>query len=193
MSDSSATGSPKNSNLDPINNIVQQKDPVLRKKAEPVKLSMLGTPEMEKIFVDMATAMATQRDGVAIAAPQIGISLQIFMVSGEVLAKADKDYTGDTSNLIFINPKLTKLSRKKDLLEEGCLSVRWLYGKVSRSIRATITAINEKGEKIERGASGLLAQIFQHETDHLNGTLFIDKAEEIWEMSEEEIAHAQGK
>ncbi len=178
---------------EPLGNIVQQKDPVLRKKAEPVKLSMLGTPEMEKIYKDMATAMATQRDGVAIAAPQIGVSLQLFMVSGEVLAKADKNYTGETSNLIFINPKLTKLSRKKDLLEEGCLSVRWLYGKVSRSVRATITAINEKGEKIERGASGLLAQIFQHETDHLNGTLFIDKAEEIWEMSEEEIAHAQGK
>ena len=182
MSDSSAS---------PI--IVQQKDPVLRKKAEPVKLSMLGTPEIAKIYKDMAAAMATQKDGVAIAAPQIGVSLQIFMVSGEVLAKADKTYTGDTSNLIFINPKITKLSRKKDLLEEGCLSVRWLYGKVPRSIRASISAINEKGEKIERGASGLLAQIFQHETDHLNGTLFIDKASEIWEMTKEEIAHAQGK
>ena len=148
MSDSSATGFPKSSNLDSINNIVQQKDPVLRKKAEPVKLSMLGTPEMEKIYKDMAAAMATQRDGVAIAAPQIGVSLQIFMVSGEVLAKADKNYTGDTSNLIFINPKLSKLSREKELLEEGCLSVRWLYGKVPRSVRASILAINEKAKRL---------------------------------------------
>ena len=176
-----------------IHNIVQQKDPVLHKKAKPVPLTMIGTPELTKIISDMSIAMATQKDGVAIAAPQIGISLQIFLVSGEVLSKADKDYVGDKSDLVFINPKITKLSKEKKLVEEGCLSVRWLYGTVNRSIKASITAINEKGEKIERGASGLLAQIFQHETDHLNGTLFIDKAEEVWEMTEEEIAQAQGR
>jgi len=177
----------------PIHNIVQQKDPVLRKKAKNVPLTMIGTPELAKIIADMSIAMATQKDGVAIAAPQIGVSLQIFLVSGEVLSKADKDYTGDKSDLVFINPKITKLSKEKHLVEEGCLSVRWLYGTVNRSIKASIVAVNEKGEKIERGASGLLAQIFQHETDHLNGTLFIDKADEVWEMTEEEIAQAQGK
>ena len=77
--------------------------------------------------------------------------------------------------------------------EEGCLSVRWLYGKVVRSSRVTLHAYSEKGEKIERGASGLLAQIFQHEVDHLNGILFIDKAKEVWEMSEQEIAELQRK
>lgn len=173
--------------------ILQQKDPVLRKKAKPVPLDMIGTPELTTILDDMAHAMATQKDGVAIAAPQIGVSLQIFMVSGAVLSKADKEYTGDTSNLVFINPVIEKLSKDKKLVEEGCLSVRWLYGTINRSTRASISAINEKGEKIERGASGLLAQIFQHETDHLKGTLFIDKAVEVWEMTEEEIAQAQGK
>ncbi|MDD5165551.1 MAG: peptide deformylase [Candidatus Pacebacteria bacterium] len=174
-------------------NIVQQKDPVLRKKAKPVPLSMLGTPELDKVLSDMRKAMATQKDGVAIAAPQIGASLQIFMVSAAVLSKADEDYKDHTNDLVFINPKITKLSKDKKLVEEGCLSVRWLYGNISRSTRASIVALNEKGEKMERGASGLLAQIFQHETDHLNGILFIDKAEEIWEMTEEEIAQAQGK
>jgi peptide deformylase len=58
-------------------------------------------------------------------------------------------------------------------------------------MRATITAYNEKGEKIERGASGILAQIFQHEIDHLNGTLFTDKADQVWEMTEEEIREMQ--
>ncbi|MES2314940.1 MAG: peptide deformylase [Patescibacteria group bacterium] len=173
--------------------IVQQKDPVLRKKAKPVPSSMIGTPELTKVLNDMRRAMATQKDGVAIAAPQIGASLQIFMVSGAVLSKADQDYAGDTTDLVFINPTITKLSKDKKLVEEGCLSVRWLYGTIKRSTRASITALNEKGEKVERGASGLLAQIFQHETDHLKGTLFIDGAEEVWEMSEEEIAQAQGK
>ena len=76
-------------------------------------------------------------------------------------------------------------------MEEGCLSVRWLYGKVRRSSKATINAYDEHGKKIVRGASGLLAQIFQHECDHLDGTLFIDKAKELWEMSEEEIAEME--
>ena len=89
--------------------------------------------------------------------------------------------------------EVEKHAKEKMEVEEGCLSVRWLYGTVARSTKATVTAINEKGEKVTRGASGLLAQIFQHETDHLNGTLFIDKAEAVWEMTAEEIADAQRK
>ena len=184
---------PMSAEQSPTPNILQQKDPILRKKAKIVDLGMIGTSEFKKIIADMKVAMATQKDGVAIAAPQIGVPYQIFIVSGEILSKADKDYSGDTTDLIFINPKITKLSKEKKLVEEGCLSVRWLYGTVPRSTKATIKALNEKGDKITRGASGLLAQIFQHETDHLNGVLFIDKAEEVWEMSDEEIAQAQGK
>ena len=173
--------------------ILQQKDPVLRKKAELVPAIMIGTEKLQKILDDMSIAMSSQRDGVAIAAPQIGVSLQIFMVSGAILQKADKNYTGNASNLIFINPKITKLSKEKKLVEEGCLSVRWLYGTVNRSTKASISALNEKGEKIKRGASGILAQIFQHETDHLNGMLFIDKADKVWEMTEDEIRELQKK
>ncbi|MBI3888666.1 peptide deformylase [Candidatus Nomurabacteria bacterium] len=82
---------------------------------------------------------------------------------------------------MFINPKISKLSRDKVWVPEGCLSVRWLYGKTYRSTKATIAAYNENGKKFTRGASGLLAQIFQHETDHLNGILFIDHAIDIKE------------
>ena len=179
--------------LEKLPNILQQNDPVLRQKAKPVDLAMLGTKEFKKIIDDMRAAMYTQKDGVAIAAPQIGVSLQIFMVSGSVLSRAGKEYNGEKGDLVFINPRITKLSKDKHLVEEGCLSVRWLYGRIYRSTRATISAMNEKGDHIERGASGLLAQIFQHETDHLVGKLFIDKTEETWEMTEEEIAQAQGK
>ncbi len=68
------------------------------------------------------------------------------------------------------------------MLEEGCLSVRYLYGKVSRGKKATVVAYDEKGQKFERGGTGLLAQIFQHEVDHLNGILFIDKAKYLEDM-----------
>jgi peptide deformylase len=168
--------------------ILQRDDPTLRLKAKPVPVNEIASPRIRKILDDMWTAMSSQKDGVAIAAPQIGASLQIFMISGDLLRKADKKYVGEESRLIFINPKITRLSKEKKDMEEGCLSVRWLYGKVPRSTRASINALDEKGNRISRGASGLLAQIFQHECDHLNGILFTDKADEVWEMSEEEIA-----
>jgi peptide deformylase len=71
------------------------------------------------------------------------------------------------------------------LMPEGCLSVRWLYGDVERSTQATVTAYDEHGESFVRGASGLLAQIFQHEIDHLDGILFIDKAHNLEEVTPE--------
>jgi peptide deformylase len=169
-------------------NILQRDDPVLRGKAKPVPISDIGSPKLNKILEDMEIAMSSQKDGIAIAAPQIGHALQMFMISGTLLKKADGKYSEESEYMIFINPKITKLSKEKKDMEEGCLSVRWLYGKVPRSTRASITALDEKGEKISRGASGLLAQIFQHECDHLNGVLFTDKADEVWEMSEDEIA-----
>ena len=176
-----------------MKDIVQRDQPVLRQMAKPVAISEIGSKKINDIIADMKAAMAEQKDGIAIAAPQIGVSLQIFVISGQLLKQADKTYTGDGSDLVFINPEIIKLSKERKEVEEGCLSVRWLYGKIKRSVRATIRAYNEKGEKIERGASGLLAQIFQHETDHLKGVLFIDNAKEVWEMSDEEVRELQKK
>ena len=176
-----------------MKDILQREHPILREVAKSVQLTEIGSAKIKKIIEEMSLTMASQRDGVAIAAPQIGENLRIFIVSGKILKHADSSYKGDDRDLVFINPEIIKLSKEKKEVEEGCLSVRWLYGKVKRSVRATIRAYNEKGQKIERGASGVLAQIFQHETDHLNGVLFTDKAKEVWEMSEEEIQRVQSK
>jgi len=173
--------------------ILNRDNPILRKHAELVMPQDIGSPKLTKILEDMNRAMDTQRDGIAIAAPQIGVSLQIFIVSGSLLSQADSTYKGGTENIVFINPKITKKSRETKDVEEGCLSVRWFYGVVKRHTKVTLIAQNEKGEKIERGASGLLAQIFQHETDHLNGKLFTDRATELWEMTPEEIEELQKK
>ncbi len=168
--------------------IVQKENQVLRETAKEIPISQITTPKIQKILKEMSIALKSQNDGVAIAAPQIGYSLCIFVVSGKIFHKSfirgeglpmdDKDIPKD---LIFINPKISKLSREKEWLPEGCLSVRWLYGKTHRSKKATITAYDENGKKFIRGASGLLAQIFQHETDHLKGVLFIDNALDIKE------------
>ena len=176
-----------------VRDILQREHPTLRGKAKEVPVAEITSAKIKGVIADMAATMAGQKDGIAIAAPQIDVALRIFVVSGDLLKQADKEYTGPGGSLVFINPEILKLSREKKEMEEGCLSVRWLYGKVKRSTKATIRAYNEKGEKIERGASGLLAQIFQHETDHLDGTLFIDKADMVWEMSEEEINELQSK
>ncbi len=136
--------------------ILQRDAVVLRQTAKEVPIADIGTEKLNAIIADMRKAMASQKDGIAIAAPQIGISLRIFVVAGKLLKQADKTYKGDGSDLVFINPVLTKLSKEKKEVEEGCLSVRWLYGIVKRSTRVTINALNEKGEKIDRGASGLL-------------------------------------
>jgi peptide deformylase len=134
----------------------------------------------------MSNSLDSQYDGVAIAAPQIGYSYRIFLVSGNIFDKnfmrGKKTETKEIiKNLVFINPKITKLSKEKEWMPEGCLSVRPIYGKTYRSKKATVEAYDEMGVKITRGASGLLAQIFQHETDHLDGILFIDHAKELRE------------
>lgn len=173
--------------------IVQKESPILRDIAQTVKVGEILSPHIQGIIESMKNAMDSQKDGIAIAAPQIGESLRIFVISGSLLKQADKTYKGNAKYLVYINPEITKSSKEKKEMEEGCLSVRWLYGKVKRSVRVTIKGYDENGKKIERGASGLLAQIFQHEVDHLNGTLFTDKAKEVWEMTEEEIRELESQ
>jgi len=169
--------------------ILQKDEKVLRKETKEIPVREITTPKIQKILKEMSVALKSQEDGVAIAAPQIGYPLKVFVVAGKIFHK-DFAYQVEFQKVpeseipkdsVFINPVISKLSREKEWLPEGCLSVRWLYGKTHRSKKATITAYDENGKKFTRGASGLLAQIFQHETDHLHGILFIDHAKEIKE------------
>lgn len=166
--------------------IVQQENPVLREIAKEVPLKDIQSAKIQKVLRDMGKALATQGDGVAIAAPQIGVSLRIFVVAGKIFDDSFKRGVGlpegqitETADLIFINPVITKMSKSKKWMHEGCLSVRPLWGEVERSTHATVTAYDHTGTKFTRGAGGLLAHIFQHETDHLDGVLFIDKARNV--------------
>jgi peptide deformylase len=89
--------------------------------------------EIQSIIKDMISALEKQDDGIAIAAPQIGISKQIFIVSGKVLRLAEPKYKGEENYITFINPEIIKFSKEKQEVEEGCLSVRWKYGKIKRA------------------------------------------------------------
>lgn len=161
-----------------MTNIVQSPHKTLRMNAEEVKPNEIGGEKLKEIIEKMKTALHGEDDGVAIAAPQIDVPLRIFIVSKKVLTKSTED-------MVFINPVITKLGKKKEPMSEGCLSVRWKYGLVKRATTATVKALNEKGNEFVLSGKGLLAQIFQHETDHLNGVLFIDKATNIEDLPPE--------
>ncbi|HTH93148.1 MAG TPA: peptide deformylase [Candidatus Paceibacterota bacterium] len=152
--------------------IVQVPDQVLRRTAEKVSVADIKKKKIQSLIEDMKAAIDREEDAVAIAAPQLGESLRIFVVSKKVNKKFEED-------LVFINPEIIRLGKNKEVMQEGCLSVRWKYGDVKRATTATVRALNAEGNEFVMNGRGLLAQIFQHETDHLNGILFIDSAKNI--------------
>lgn len=170
--------------------IIQIGDDRLRTVCEPISILEIDSPETKQLLKDMSEALRSQDDGVAISAPQIGVTKRVFAVSTKIF---DEDYLAGEpekkfyEHLYFINPQITKVSVKKEELEEGCLSIRGVYGLVKRPKNVTMESVNERGEKVVRGAGGLLARIFQHEIDHLDGILFIDKATLIKEIPEEKV------
>ncbi|OHA88350.1 MAG: peptide deformylase [Candidatus Zambryskibacteria bacterium RIFCSPHIGHO2_01_FULL_43_25] len=169
--------------------IFQKEDKILRQKSKEVSLKDIKGTKIRKIVADMKEALDSQEDGVAIAAPQIGELLRIFVISGRVMNIIRGEMKGKVPypDTVFINPKITKRSREKMLMEEGCLSARWLYGKVRRSKKVVLGAYDEEGNFFTKGASGLMAQIFQHETDHLEGILFLDSAIEVEDIPPEKL------
>lgn len=175
--------------------ITQVGDPVLRQIAKPVSKKDFGSRKLHKIIERMKTALKREEFGVALAAPQIGESLRIFVVAPHVFEKlqADEEKSGASfaegeartprtflkqpgARTTFINPEITRMSRKSREMSEGCLSVRGKYGTVMRHEKATLRAYDENGEQFTYHASGLIAHIFQHEMDHLEGILYIDSA-----------------
>jgi peptide deformylase len=134
-------------------------EPVLREKALPVKEI---TPEILNIIKDMAETMYTD-SGVGLAAPQVGVSKRIILVDGE------KD-----GLIVLINPMIVK-SEGEDVAEEGCLSIPGIYSQVKRASKVTVRALNENGDPIEITKEALTARALQHEIDHLDGILFIDR------------------
>jgi peptide deformylase len=207
-----------------VHPIVSEGHPALREVSQEIPLPDIASPKIQSLIADMKKSLATQEDGIGLAAPQIGVPLRIFIVSKKIFSahhpstvpmdsmeadittkangKSPTDNAKDSQSkigakiddLVFINPVLTKMSKEKKWMEgEGCLSVRWVYGKVQRSTKVTIRAYDEFGRAFERGAGGLLAHIFQHEVDHLNGILFIDKAKDLEEVDPKDVKKEKAK
>jgi len=151
--------------------VITLPNPALRKKSQKVGII---TPQIKKIIEDMKAATISwdkSRDhevGVALAAIQINQPYRIVVVRNDYDDKDDLTFTA------FINPVITKLEGAIEEDFEGCLSVKDLYGKVPRYMKARIKALDENGTEFRVTVEGFLARIFQHEIDHTNGIVFID-------------------
>jgi len=162
--------------------LVSENHPALHAIAEEVTAEEIENGTLTKLIKDMRSALKTYDiEGfiaVAIAAPQIGISKRVFLISDQ---SKDRDAL---PSMVAVNPKIIKLSKKTHTVGEGCLSIPEYYGLVKRHKNVTLQAQDENGEIFERGAGNLLAQIIQHEYDHLDGILFTDRAERVWHKDE---------
>lgn len=145
---------------------VDIKDPILRQKAKQVTAI---DKKILRLVADMQETLkaADDPEGIGLAAPQVGKSLQIFVVNFENIKR------------VVINPKVisigqVKKTKKKENTLEGCLSLPHYYGPIRRPDEITISYLNEKGEQKQEKFAGFVAHVIQHEIDHLNGTLFID-------------------
>lgn len=170
--------------------IIQDGDPVLRRVSKDVAKEEFNTPELALLIQDMADALQKEPDGVAIAAPQIGVAKRIFLARYDrMLPPREAEEPARAPDIgVFINPEILKTSRKRTEADEGCLSVRGRYGTTRRYEQVTVRAFDEHGTRFTRGGGGLLAQAFQHEIDHLNGILFIDHATDVYETKTSEHA-----
>lgn len=145
-----------------IYQIVKYGDPVLEKPAETV--TEFGTPELEKFLEDMFESMYAAK-GVGLAAPQIGFSRRIAVIDCSV-------GENPADRIVLINPEIIRVEGKQKG-EEGCLSIPGFREEVVRGQKVTVRAQNARGETFEMTGEDLLARAFLHETDHLNGRLYI--------------------
>jgi len=150
-----------------ILNIITHPDPRLRKKSISLKTEKISLPKIQQLLLDMEKTML-KKDGAGLAAPQIGQNIRLIVINH------------DGKTLFLINPQITKKSWAREIDEEGCLSVldekgHIIYGPVERYKKINCVYWDEQGHRKKISAEKILARIIQHEIDHLDGILFIDR------------------
>jgi peptide deformylase len=161
--------------------IVQAGNPVLRQRARPLSIAEIQSREMQKLIESMRACMH-EAPGVGLAAPQLGLALQLAVIEDR------EDYHKEIPESLLqererrpvpfhaiINPVLEEVGREKAEFFEGCLSLPGFSALVPRARAVRVTCLDERGERRLIEASGWYARILQHEIDHLNGTLYIDR------------------
>lgn len=160
-----------------VRKIIVLGNPILRQKAQPVR----KVTKAERQLIDDLLETMEAHEGVGLAAPQVGIPQRIFVArwEGEIFA--------------LINPELEWRSKETVVGMEGCLSIPGVQGKVTRHEKIRVRALNADGNPIVLNPEGWLARIFQHEMDHLDGILILDRTDELFVVEEEETAEGETK
>lgn len=140
--------------------IIKYPSQILRKKAEDIR--DIRDSKIQSLIPDMVSTMKKNK-GIGLAAPQVGRSIRLIVVNLK------------HEPLVICNPKILWFSRKEEIGEEGCLSLPGVYGQVARSFKIKMEGQDKFGKKVKFKAEGLFARVLQHEVDHLDGVLIIDK------------------
>jgi peptide deformylase len=144
-------------------NIVKYPDPILRNENKEIQNPT--SPEIKQLILNMAQTLRSN-NGLGLAAPQVGKNLRLCLIEIE------------NELLVLINPEIKSVSKESTSMEEGCLSFPGKFLPIERSKRIKVKAMDTNGKKQLIRAKGLLARAIQHEVDHLNGVLIVDRAEE---------------
>lgn len=164
-----------------IREIIGQDHPTLRKVAKRVDPKEIGEPLFQQLIDDMFETMY-DAPGVGLAAPQVNVSKRMFVMDV---------HDDEHEPAVVINPRIESAEEEVEL-REGCLSVPGMVGDIVRFKRIVVSGLDRAGQKIRIEGEGLLAQCLQHEIDHLNGTLYIDRAKNLRPaVSEEEKEAAE--
>jgi peptide deformylase len=159
-----------------VREIVTLPQVILRHKAH--KVTDFG-PEFQALVDDMVETMR-EAPGVGLAAPQVGESIRLIVVEfGD-----EEDEDAPAKLYAMVNPEITRRSDETLLGTEGCLSIPGIQGEVERAAAVTVKGLNRRGRPMTVKAKGWLARIFQHEIDHLDGVLFVDRAQKLWQAEE---------
>ena len=154
--------------------------PVLRQEAAPVEEEAIGSQDVQRLIADMVDTMR-EYHGVGLAAPQVHVSLQIAVI-GAPDDREDDDDPGSEAR-VLVNPEIRPIGRRKAADWEGCLSIPDIRGRVPRWERISVRALGADGKPLSLEAEGFPARVIQHEVDHLNGVLFLDRMRNLEPLS----------
>ena len=174
-----------------VREIITPQNPILRKKAH--KVRDFKDPAFHTLVEDMIDTLM-DAPGVGLAAPQIAVSRRLIVVRLPDDEESRKEY-GDDAGVLYVvsNPEIVRASR--DMVEgiEACLSIPGYYGSVDRHLAVTVRGEDRSGKEIRIKARDWLARVFQHEIDHLDGVLFIDRATDIWRTRSSDGAESESQ
>ncbi len=160
-----------------IREIITLPHKTLRRKAR--KVTTFGA-DLQALIDDLVETMRAA-PGVGLAAPQVDVPMRVIVVE----FKDSEDEEAPPKLYVVVNPKITRFSSDQEVGTEGCLSIPGIVGDVERPITVTVKGLNRRGQPQKIKASGWLARIFQHEVDHLDGVLFVDRADKVWQIEGE--------